>query len=396
MLRRPAGLPMNDPNTTRSVKTAALTVGGASAVAATVAFLSNVLAARALGPELRGNIAFVLQFAYLLAPLIILGSDRAILRGNRTATREPPYFVPSRLYLISVVLGLTAASYFVFCDWRVLIGPTAGTFAWFNLRRSQVLSEGKYRRFALPFASFQLSTLLIHGSLFIFGITEWGIWSLAYAAPFLILALWDSAIPRGHAFASQANFPFLANSVGQILILRGERVLLPLMTSPTQLGYYVVVATATEPLFWITKVVTDHRVGAERQPTNTPDRLKDLSRDIALSAPFAITIGVVTWFLLVPIFGEAFEPARSLIPPLTLASVLLFTYRQVGTWLLASQSPALAGGFELRMAIVAAALYGIFILAWGTAGAAWASATVYGIATVYGLGLCTVSQTKDD
>ena len=58
------------------------TISAASALAAVVAFVVSILSARVLGPAGRGEVATVLQFAYIVAPFVGFGADRLLLRRD--------------------------------------------------------------------------------------------------------------------------------------------------------------------------------------------------------------------------------------------------------------------------------------------------------------------------
>lgn len=351
-------------------------------MAAGVAFISNILTARALGPELRGNIAFVLQASYFLAPVLVVASDRALLRSGRDD--GDGFHVVGRKWL---AIGGTVATIVLFAgfqDWRALIAPGAVVTGWFLLRRAEVLSHGGYRRYLRPFLMFQATILTSHLFLYFLGITAWQWWLAAYVVPALVLLPISPSSRPGRSAPPRSNLPLLAGSLAKLWSLRGERLILPLIAGPSSLGLYVVVATATEPLFWVAQSLADHNVSHE-PPANTRGRVRQLT---LLCAPFALgatLIGLAVWWLVEPIFGSDFADAKPLVLPLALASVALAAYRLVSGWVLASARPAGVGRFETTVATVAAVAYPVGVLLAAAPGAAWATLVVYSSAVVLGL-----------
>src|SRR5688500_12078300 len=80
--------------------------------AAVVAFIVNILIARLLGPGPRGEVALVLQGAYVIAPLLALGVDRQALREPRRTT-----LVSHRHVWILGVFGVGVAVAFGSLPW---------------------------------------------------------------------------------------------------------------------------------------------------------------------------------------------------------------------------------------------------------------------------------------
>lgn len=364
---------------------AVFSLSAASAIAAGVAFIANVLAARQLGPELRGHVAFALQLAYFVAPVLILAGDRATLRGDRT------YFRPSLRFLVVASVAAAAVMLLVFRDSRAIAAAIAFVTAWFLLRRSDAVLNRSFKPYVLPFLGYQATILLVSLALFLLEVSEWTWWAAAYAAPAVALAFFKPTVTEDPTDLKRAskNLPLVGASLSQMFSTRGQRLLLPGLANPAELGLFTVVATATEPLYWMAQALADHRSDAARkQPASTRARLVILARDAALFVPIAAIAAIALWFLLVPVFGESFEPARSFIVPLAVASVLLAAYRQTSAWLLAGASPGLVGKLELSTALVGLVVYVPSILLWQGVGAAWGSGAVYTVGTSLGLWLC--------
>lgn len=368
--------------TRRSASKALTTLAGGSLVAAGVAFLSNILTARTLGPELRGNIAFVLQASYFLAPLLIVASDKALLRSERDHTS---FFIVGRRGLAAAGLLALIALAVAFRDWRALAAPAGIVAGWFLLRRSEVAARGGYQRYLRPFLAFQAFILTWHLILFGMGVTDWQWWALPYAAPALmLLPIAASATSGDMRRTPKANLALLTGSLAQLWSLRGERLIMPMLAGPTALGLYVVVATATEPLYWMAQSLADHAVGSEPPPTPVA-RLRALAKVALPFSACAATVAAALWFLLVPVFGQDFTPARALILPLSTASIALGAYRIVNGWVLAGPRPTAVAPLEISVAFIAAVVYPTGIIFGGVEGAAWATLFVYSAAVLVGL-----------
>lgn len=384
-LRRPRG--HGDAITRRATQRGSLkgtiaSLSGAALVAAGVAFLSNILAARTLGPELRGHVAFVLQLSYFIAPMLILASDKAVLRVGQ-GDAEENFFVAGRRALMATTLIATILATVGFQDWRLLCAPAAATSAWFLLRRAHVVVFGQYKRYLIPFFTFQALVLASHASLAVFGISSWPMWAAAYVVPAAILVLMRASAETPGRVKPSRNVPLITASLTQLWSLRGERILLPILAGPAHLGLYVVIATATEPLYWISQAAADHSV-ANSRPTSIASRTRALIKLSIIFSPIAAVLGAVLWALVIPVFGMDFSPAKKLVLPLSIAAVFLACYRQTSAWVLAGESPNRLGTLEVMVAIGAALGYPVGILAGGALGAAWASAAVYLLAAVGG------------
>lgn len=364
------------PPTTRGPLAVVTSMTGTAAAAALVAAVVNIVMARGLGPDARGNVAFLLQVAYFAAPLAILAADRVLLRRRDLA--DFPSVVPPRVWTLataatlSVILGVALSSA------HVIVGLIVVTVAWFNVRRAQAITAGTLGSYARPFMCWQLLILLGSCALWAMGITSWPLWALVYGLPALLVVVRPLALPTSTVsrVGLRNSAALTLGALTQSFSLRGERVLLPLMTSPAELGLYAVVATATEPLYWAGQALADHRTSVAKARPNARGVTRLVMKDLALFVPVAAAVGVALHLLIVLIFGNAFTNAVHLVLPLAIASVALVLYRQCAGLLLA-HAPHRVGWSEGMTAVVALGLYTFAIHGWGAMGAAWASAATY-------------------
>ena len=372
-----------------------LSMTGTAALAALVAAATNILMARALGPAARGHVAFLLQAAYFLAPLTVLAADRAVLRAKNDSSFESVWPTTRWILGASAVVGLIFA--WLFGDARVLIILILPTVAWFNLRRAQAISNRASRSYVVPFMTWQICILLASALLFVTGVTQWWAWALLYGAPALLVFL--KAGPQRELRHSRAawrnSLQLTVGATTQIFSTRGERLLLPFMAGPSQLGLYAVIATATEPLYWLGQTLADHRAGERATRPSFGSVVRLVVRDLLLFAPVAFVLAIALRWIVVPIFGDSFAPAVSLVTPLALAALVLVLYRQLAGLLL-NHAPNRVGTAELVTAVLAAVVYPVMIARWGGSGAAWGSVVVYAVGFLAALLALTVRPEREN
>lgn len=378
----------------RRIRTVA-TISAASALAAVVAFVVSILSARVLGPSGRGEVATVLQFAYVVAPFVGFGADRLLLRRDDRAHGLVPSV--SAMVLVAALAALVAG--LVYGPWLALTGVVALVTVSFAIVRAVAISRGRIAFFVAFFAAFQGSVLLISLALYFLGVSDWRAWAAAYIFPALPLAAWALAKARaltdaragGVIETARTNAPFIASGLGTLAATRLDRVLLPALASPASLGLYIVVATATEPLYWVAQSVADQRTSETSGQGRTQVSSASVGKRLAVTAAaYALLGGIggaVLYVLIVPVFGSEFAPARELVAPLAVAAVLLGCYRHLCGEILGSANPRRIGVVELAAVVIAVVCYPIGILLADALGAAWASAVVYLLAGLVAAGV---------
>ncbi len=374
----------------RTIFSSVVTLSLTSAIAAAIAFAVNVLSARALGPGLRGEVAFVLQLSYFLTPLISLAGDKVVLRGNRgggeNSQSDAPVVVPGRLIHAITTVLLIALLIALFQDWRAMAGAIAGVHAWYAIRRAEAIKTSEMWTYVRPFLVYQSVILAGSASLFLLGSSDVWAWGAVYLLPLpILLVKKKSSSPQGALRRIPASMGLVLASQAQIFWLRGDRLLMPIWVTNAELGIYVVVATASEPVYWFSQALADYRLGNQDRSRDLANRLRQLMMELLKLVPIVIALMVIITLLLEPIFGVLFAPGRRLVLPLGVAIVALFVHRQVCGWILASKKPNKVALVELGTAASAALLYPTLIAAHGALGAAWASAAVYVSGVLFGL-----------
>lgn len=352
--------------------------------AAAVAFVVNILMARLLGPSARGEVAWVLQASYVLAPVVAMGVEREALRGF--ASRSPASH--SHVWVLAVIMS--SAGYLV-GGWRAAaLALLAAGGAALAIERGHAMGGGVFTRYIALQMSVQAWTLAGALTLYVAQVTSVQAWLAIYVipAPFLF-GLWlvsavrawrHSSVRRRGSWraATGATITHVPGTLGAILASRGERLLLPVLASNSALGLYVAVATASESLLWFTQGLSDSRVSGLVSGAATRRRLaKAAIRDAGVFAAVATGLGVLIRWLLVPALGPDFADARHLVFPVCLAAALWATYRQViSTWI-ASGGAHRTSRLEMLGAVVVIGCSGVAIPVWGALGAAIACIVAY-------------------
>lgn len=362
---------------------AVATTSGTAVLAAGVAFIVNILMARQLGPESRGHVAWALQWAYVVSPLLTLGVDRAALRGLRASTDRLSDVHVWALALVGALIALSLESFAA-----VMAVATAAVGACIALERGTGMARGSLKRFAWFQVCVQSWVLAASTVLFTVDATDQHLWLAVYAAPapvLLVHSLWSEftnrhALLRGRFSPTWRSLHYMIGGLGSLFAARIERLLLPALASPRQLGLYVSIATASEMLVWGARGLGESRVAGLVGVSLTRRRLAASAiRDLAVFFLIALPLGLAINFALVPLLGDAFSEAQVLIAPLCISSALWATYLQLSAAWLARGS----GGQSMRLDVTAAVTTAIASLCaipiFGALGAAIACAASYAL-----------------
>lgn len=367
-----------------------------SALSAVVAFLVNILSARVLGPQLRGEVAVVLQLGYLIGPLVGFGGDRALVRGferagNGTSTSERTPGVPHLWMVAGSAVIVGAALYPIYGRYALFAAAVSVVTALLSFNRSLAIRTRKLRSFFLCTGLYQASILAAAVVFALLRVENAVWWTLSYFFPGILLALlaWSFVArsrfywKRGAAEIVRSNVWMVASSLGTLITTRLVRVLLPLMVSHAALGLFIVVATATEPLFWVGKSLADFTSGRQGAGAgwSLRERNRAVRREVLRGAAVFATLGalggMVLYFLLVPIFGQQFAPALPLVAPLTAATIILAMQRHMTGLILAGPRPSRTGYVDGLTALISVIVFPVALHLGGLMGAAWGSLAVY-------------------
>src|SRR5690242_13795002 len=246
------------------------------------ALVVNVLAARALAPAGRGELALLLQIAYLGSLVLLLGIDRsvvAVFPGTPPATTARALL---RLLLRPAGLGLVASLLLLvvpspwpssWSRWLAVAALFAVANGFVRGGRAVAIAadrQGDYVRFTL-----QSQVLLLAGAVLLAhaGVRDTGAWLVVYlvsaALPTALeLVRWrprrGQLDPQAVAAARREGIQLFPATLATSGMLRIDRLLLPALASTAALGLYAGVATMTELLSWPLGALADARLGRWR------------------------------------------------------------------------------------------------------------------------------------
>lgn len=375
-----------------------------------ISLVTGILTARLLGPEGRGQLAVVILWPSVIAAIGSLGVRDALVY-------EQARGVCSRDVLTGVALLLASLQSFAL----ILIG-------WFLipiLTRSQTAEVTTLTRQFLIFVFLNFVSLymvgLLHGRLHIvhYNITRisvnviyvlgllvlWGndVVTVKYVAYALLianavtatLAVIFAARDSGVSFHFRWSFVKtifnygLKSHVGSISQMFNERLdqmVLALLLSPKELGWYVVAVSTAN----ITKVaaspfaqmVFPRMTGQDRHRQR--NILRTYSRFAVLcTGALALFLFVTLPFLLPVVYGDDFVPSLQAAQVLVIAAIFLgigSIWRQA---LAGMGQPFIASQAELFSLVVTAIGIYFFVPPYGILGAAWVSLVAYSLATFY-------------
>jgi O-antigen/teichoic acid export membrane protein len=371
------------PPASRRALSAVVASSGTALAAAVVAFVVNILMARLLGPGPRGEIAFVLQGAYVIAPLLAVGVDRQALREPRRTAA-----ISERHVWILGGLGMAVA-----LAWGslpvVACLATAAVGASMAIERGIGMATGSLGRFITVQVGIQIWILAASTTLFISDVKEPLWWLGVYAAPapvVLFLSFRRRSAPRSggsirHSLlgtVDHRSVTYMVGGFGILMAARVERLILPLLASTEELGLYVAIATASEMLVWAAGGLGESRVvGFLSGPLTRADLAKAALRDFAYFLVMAAPLAAGIHFLLLPLLGREFAQADVLIIPLCLAAAAWATYLQMSAVWLARGSMSQSIRLDVGAAALTAACVTALIPQFGALGAALGCIAAY-------------------
>ena len=399
----------------RIVGDAAAMLLAAQLVAASVAFVVNVLAARVLEPAGRGELALLLQIAYVGSLGLLLGVNRSVIpvyagEPVRAVTRAflRLLVAPSAVGL-AVAFGLLALP--AAGSWRMALA-VAVLFAVVNAFarsvRAIAIAGGRH-------AEYLRHTLLSNGlltaaivPLFLLEVRESTLWLLAYLVVGAVAAaLWflrrglsggalgdpadptDPADPARLREARREGLKLLPFALARSGVMRFDRFLLVGIASTAALGVYASVATMTELVAWPLVAYADSRLGRWRTQNDRGElRMRMLLLPAAAYSVVAATVMVGVTHLLLPLLGPAYRSAETLIVPLCAAAGIFGMTHLAVSLLIALRRSALASIVEIIGFGVSMIGYIVLISRYDALGAAYGSLLGYlSCLAVAGVGL---------
>lgn len=368
------------------------------------AFVANILASRALEPSGRGELALLLQIAYLSSLVMMLGTDRSVLAVYPGA---PPRVVTRafcRLLIWPTVIGLVAAAAFAALpipgvgSWQLRLS-TACLFAVVNAfvraARSIAIATGRQNAFLRLTIYNQILLMTFIVLLWAGGGGSSGLWVMAYAVADIVPTVWylvawarstlaatapDQAPDLRRRAARREGIQLFPAAVATSGMLRLDRLLLPAMASTAALGVYAGIGTMTEVLAWPLFALADARLGQWRQANDDgtlrvrPVLLATLGYSVLAGAFFVVVIREIA----VPLLGPSYTAQDGVVMPLVLASMVYGLSQIMVAMLTARRRNAMASTAETTGFVVSVAAYLVLIPRFEAMGAAYASLIGYG------------------
>lgn len=364
-------------------------------LAAGVSFVVNIVAAYGLDPEQRGLLAFYLQIGYLATTFLLLGTEKPFLAKVRhdfsTSTAllmqvlRPAYFIIAAVAVIVVFLfafGYTAiaaplalVAVFIICNQHL------------RVIRAAYITSGELK----PFLSvIVITNLLTLGFALVLAIMQHGnflTWLLAYVVSNIIATIVVSrAVMAARDREEVRQGPIheirrhglrlLPASLGNITLFRPDRLLLPLLASPSALGIYIVVSAALEVAVWPVQQWSDSKMSewSQSRPDLHPRfRLKILAQAalgvLIISALCALLLVAVVLWLLPPEYSASLD----LLIPIIVANLIFGTTRAQQGIAISGNRSGLVSSAEVSGLLVSIGAYLILIPMLGGLGAALGS-----------------------
>lgn len=371
------------------------------------------LIARQLGPDELAAYAYVFSIAAIMAPIGRFGLDAIILRQ---VAADPA----DSLWVLSNAIVISITATFVAIALGVLVvalagGPNGVTVPLMFFAALTILAIPAeipvlylkavervglvtfLRTMTAVIAGTAISIAALSGA----GLLEFVVLRAAEAlavaaagalAAVLLTKSGRMAMPNATSIIGylKTALPLMIASLATLAYMRIDQVMLGQMVAPDQLGKYSVAARIAEVANFLPVVLQSTLYAAiVRNYHSAPNdfncymqRIYDVFGLIAW--PTMAAIGLLSYFLLVPIFGEEFAGALPMLLILLLGTPLFFLYYAWGTMLTVREWMWAAPAVASFGAVTNIVLNLVLIPEFGGAGAAVATVISYGVASIGG------------
>jgi len=376
-----------------------LTLQATQVLTAGVALSVSLLAAASMLPQARGELAFWLQIGYVLTTACLLGLERPFAaagpRSASTAARDLVQLVRPGLLacaalavcgIVALATNRTEAAFLLLLGTAFVLGNL-----FVRLLRTRFITSATTRQYVLTTVTCQLILLSVAVLLYALHISDPKMWLAAYAAtslPYCAIIFTSSFSGKVSAKSElkairRSGLKLFPASFGNTAMLRSDRLLLPVLASPAELGIYIVVASVMELASWPIQNWVDASLGKWRSRViNRKAQIRILLWSFFIAALLAsilalTTAGIILWFL-----PDQYSPALTLIAPLGIASVIYSVSRiQQGLLIARNQNGRVTVTETIGMA-ASVGFYVILIPLYGGIGAAIGSLIGYSACVV--------------
>jgi len=380
-----------------------------------VALAANVMMVRALTPAHRGEVALMLQVVYLATQALLLGTERSFVAAYHDVPPAAAVRAYARLLVVTCGLGVAAAvAYAALAPARFTPGPIVialiTTYALAEAvslaSRAVTIAIGRVHDFLASRVIESILLLAVMAVLFLARVDSPELWLAAYILACLgptvgYLVFWWR-MPGGpiendqNRLVRRQGAALFPAAISNMAMLRSDRLALPVLASTTALGLYTSVATMTELLAWPLRAYADSRLGRWRAAHQAGElRTRPI---VTATILYVVLVGPVMaagmYLLIVPVFGPAYAPARSVVLPLIAAAGLYAISRISLGLLVAKGHGTLVSAAEIAGFAVSFAAYLLFIPRHGILGAAWGSLLGYGAGLVFALAVGALARDR--
>jgi O-antigen/teichoic acid export membrane protein len=396
------------PSHARAFVVRAAATYGASAATAFLSLANVLLISRALGPEGRGGVAFLMTVAYLSAQVASLGIQQSLSNIGASEPRERPSLATNAI-VFSIALG--AAAIVVLVVLMELVPAAAAGSS--TLGRTIALASipliilGDYHasllaanyRFGITNAAVLLTPcviLAVNGALALDGaltvtraVASWVAGQIAAALLVLTFVIREDGLGRfERALARRMTVFGLKTHGGRVLNFGNYRLdqwLVGSIAGDRQLGLYSVAVAWSEGLFLLPNAIASvQRPDIVRADPETARRRALRAHAIVqvVTVVLVVTLLVLARPLCVGVFGDEFAGSVDQLRILALGGFGIVTLKQLGDALIAQRRPLLESAAVAIAFVCTLVLDVILIPGHGGLGAAISSSTAY---TVGGL-----------
>ncbi|HEY7271937.1 MAG TPA: NAD(P)H-quinone oxidoreductase [Actinoplanes sp.] len=370
-----------------------------------VAFVANVMMARALSPTGRGEVALMLQIAYLAAQGLLLGTERSFTAECQGVTPAAAVRAYARILVIPCSIGLALAIAFAALAPDGLnpgVGLTGLVFCYVVVEVAMLATQAiavvadRMSDFLRCRVVESVLTLGVMALLYGAHVAHPGAWIGAYLiagtlpmVAYVVRWLRAPATPAitvaQRRLIRREGLTLFPAAVANMGMLRVDRLALPALSSTAALGLYASVATMTELLAWPLRAFADSRLGHWRAK-HRGGGLR--ARPLILAATvYAVVVAPLLagglYLLIVPVLGEQYAPARVVVVPLVAAAGMYAVSRVSLGLLVARGHGTLVSAAEICGFAVSLVAYLTLIPRYGISGAAYGSLLGYGACLLF-------------
>lgn len=387
-------------------------------LAGAVALVANVLMTRALSPTGRGEVALMLQIVYLSTQILLLGTERSVVAGYHGAAPAAAVKAYVRLLAVPCAVGLFLVAGFVLLapekydpgpSFIAVVACYAVVDAGILATRAVAVAVGRVHDFLRARVIESASVLTLMIGLSFAHEADPVVWVLVYLVGGLLptaayIVYWlrlpappvSTPITAGsQRLARREGLLLFPAAIANMAMLRVDRLALPALASTAELGLYASVSTLTELLVWPLRAFADSRLGRWRAAH------KDGGFQVRPLVLAAIVYTVVVapiaaagiYWLIVPVFGARYAPARAVVVPLVVAAGLYAISRITLGVLIAKGHTALVSAAEIFGFAVSLVAYLALIPHHGILGAAWGSLIGYGGCLLFAIAASRFART---